>query len=107
MNKLVMVRGDSQVFLLTLVGLPDTGLADCDVWFTVEGLLAKRLDDGITVDDPSGAEATIAIEPGDTAGVASARREYPYDVQVQLPDGSIKTPVRGTFVVLPDVTRSS
>ena len=32
------------------------------------------------------------------------RRAFPYDLQVTLADGSVKTPIRGLFIVIRDVT---
>lgn len=107
MNNLTVVRGDSETFELTLEGLPEGGLTDADIWFTVRSLVAKRLGDGITVDDPLTGVATITLDAGDTDAAPDHRQTYPYDVQVKFPDGTVTTPVRGLFVVLPDVSRST
>lgn len=107
-NPLIVVRGDSQTFTLTLTGLPEYGLLGADLWFTVgDRFLEKRLGDGIEVDDEEGGVATITIDEGDTSSAPLGRATYPYDVQVRFADGQVKTPVRGTFIVLSDVTRSA
>jgi hypothetical protein len=107
MKNLVVIRGDSETLILILnddAGSP-LDLTDADVRFTVEGLLTKNLGDGIVVDDPLTGTGTITIEAGDTASAPGRRTAYPYDVQVTLADATVKTPLRGLFVVLPDVTR--
>jgi hypothetical protein len=104
MSNLHVIRGDSQVFELTLTGLPVGGLTDADLTFTVDGLVTKTLGDGIVVTDAPAGEATITIDAGDTGGAPDHPRSYPYDVQVTFSDGTVKTPVRGRFTVLPDVT---
>lgn len=105
MRDLTVTRGDSQVLELALTGLPEDGLTDAEVTFTVGHLLTKSVGDGIAVDDPLTGEAVITIDAGDTSAAPAHRTTYPYDVQVTLPDGTVKTPIRGLFIVLPDVTR--
>lgn len=106
-RNLTVMRGDTQEFQLTLTGLPDEGLEGADIWFTAGSLVSKRLGEGIVVDDEAEGVATITLAAGDTAGAPGHRTTYPYDVQVLLPDGTVKTPVRGLLIVVPDVTRET
>lgn len=99
-----VIRGDSHSLSLSLDNLPSGGLAGADLWFTVEGLLSKELGDGIDVVDAAAGTATITIDAGDTNAAPDTRHVYPYDVQVRLADGTVQTPLRGLFVVSPDVT---
>lgn len=102
---LTVIRGDSQELTLTLTGLPEYGLLGADLTFTVSTLLEKTLGDGIEVEDVDAGTVTITIDAGDTDDAPGRRAAYPYDVQVTFPDGIVKTPVRGLFIVIPDVTR--
>lgn len=105
MNDLTVVRGDTSNFQITITD--SNGLAydltDASIWFTVDGLLEKTIGDGITVSTPASGVADVEISAGDTDAAPDRRTAYPYDVQVTLADGSVKTPVRGLFIVLPDV----
>jgi len=106
MNQLTMTRGDTRTFTVTMtdaVGAP-FDLTDADVAFSVEDLFSKSVGDGIVVADPETGVAVITVNPADTEGVEDRRRSYRYDVQLTLADGSVKTPLRGQFVVTPDVT---
>src|SRR5678816_3225645 len=104
MSNIHVIRGDTQTFDLSLSGLPEGGLTDADLEFTIRGLVAKTLGDGIEVTDPDAGTATITLEAGDTAAAPDRPRSYPFDVQVTFTDGTVKTPVRGYCTVLPDVT---
>jgi hypothetical protein len=100
------IRGDSQTYDLDFVdanGDP-IDLTDCDIWFTVEDLFEKRLGTGITSASPLTGVATVTVDPADTEDCPDYRVRYRYDAQLELIDGSIKTPIRGWFTVLPDVT---
>lgn len=101
-----MVRGDSNEYQLTLTDNlgAEYDLTDALISFTVGDLFEKSLGEGITVADPESGIATIAIDPADTEGAPDVRATYRYDVQVTLADGRVKTPVRGLFIVVPDVT---
>lgn len=104
-NQIVVTRGDSREFTVTLTD--DQGeafdLTDVEIAFSVCDLIDKTLGDGITVADPTSGTAVVAISPEDTEG-SSWRRSYRYDVQIILSDGKVRTPIRGLFVVIPDVT---
>ena len=106
MNKIVVTRGDTKELTLTLVD--DQGgpydLTNVDVWFSVGSLLSKRLGAGIAVPTPALGVATITLDAGDTGSAPDHRQSYPYDVQLELANGSIVTPLRGRFIVVPDVT---
>lgn len=103
---LTVIRGDSAEFTLTLSGLDEYGLIGADLWFTA-GTIEKRLGDGIEVEDEEAGTATITLEPDDTAGAPGTRSSRPYDVQVRLADGRIRTPVRGRLIIIPDVTTAT
>ena len=105
-NNLIVVRGDSHTFTLTLTdtaGAP-LDLTDADLTFTVKDMFAKTVGAGITVSAPLTGVATVEVDPADTEGAPDYRREYRYDTQVDLSDGTRVTPIRGKFIVLPDVT---
>lgn len=105
-NDISMVRGDSVTLSLTLtdsVGAP-YDLTAADITFTVDDLITKTVGAGITVADPLTGVAAIALDPADTEDCPDIRAAYRYDVQITLSSGSVKTPIRGLFVVLPDVT---
>ena len=105
-NQLVMTRGDTRTFTVTMTDSAGDpyDLTDADVAFTVGDLFDKSVGDGIAVDDPESGVAVITVGPTDTESASDTRRAYHYDVQVTLSDGSVKTPLRGLFVVTPDVT---
>jgi hypothetical protein len=106
MNNLTVIRGDSRELTVTVSDAAGLvyDLTGADIWFTAGTLVSKRLGDGIVCDDPETGVAVITIEPGDTSRAPSHRTAYLYDVQIKLVDGSIRTPIRGLFIVLPDVT---
>lgn len=101
-RNLTVIRGNDETIAIDLTGLPEGGIID--VWMTVGNLFAKRLGDGITIDDAEDGTCTVTLTPADTDGAPASRVAYDYDVQVRLADGSVKTPIRGRFIVLPDVT---
>jgi hypothetical protein len=101
-QNLTVIRGNDDTLTVTLTGIPEGGITDA--WFTVGGLFEKRMGDGLTIDDPEAGDCTVTLTPGDTDDAPASRVAYPFDVQVQLADGAIKTPIRGLFIVLPDVT---
>jgi hypothetical protein len=104
-NLLTVTAGDDRDLELTLVdgaGSP-LDLTGASLWFTVEGLFQKTIGDGITVSVPIDGVAVISVSAADTSGV-SVRTARRYDVQVRTAAGKTKTPVKGTFVILPDVT---
>jgi len=113
MNNVTVVRGDTWDFTVTLVdpnGDP-YDLTDCELTFTVEGLVSKTLGAGITIDpdgdpapDPETGIAGITLDAGDTSAAPDRRTAYPYDVQLTTSTGEVRTPIRGLFIVVPDVT---
>lgn len=105
MSHLSLVRGDSQTLSLVLSNLPDGGLTDADITFTVESLFAKTIGDGITVDDADAGLVSISIDPDDTELSPDVRTVYSYDVEVVFASGAVNTPLIGVLVVNPDVTR--
>lgn len=116
-NALEAVRGDREQYSLTLTdGNGDPlELTDALVWFTVKrrygddddaALLQKTTVEGIELGGDPGS-ATVTIEPADTAGCPDHMTRYVYDIQVKTLDGVVSTPVRDTFTVWPDVTRST
>jgi hypothetical protein len=106
MKTLETVRGDTAIFAITVLdkeGEP-YDLTGADIWFSVKHLLRKRLGDGIEIDSPTDGTATITLQPTDTVAAPNHKASYPFDVQIQLADGTVKTPLLGRFVVIPDVT---
>ena len=110
MTDLAMIRGDDEAFDLTLVD--DAGdpfdLTDCELYFTVGTLFTKTVGAGITVDpdgtpapDPTTGLARIAIVPADTEDMPDRPITYDYVVRVVLDDATIKTALRGRFMVVP------
>ena len=107
MNCLTTIRGDTEEYTISLVD--DAGdpfdLTDCGLTFTVRDLLVKTETDGIAFAlDPTSGVAVNTIDAGDTAGAPDVRTSYPYDVQVTTSAGIVRTPLRGRFIVIPDVT---
>jgi hypothetical protein len=99
-SDLSMIRGDSVTLIATLTD----DLTGADLTFTVGDLFQKSLGAGITVADPLDGVAVIAVDPDDTDGAPNTRYAYRYDLQVTYADASVKTPLRGLFIVIPDVT---
>lgn len=114
MTDLTADRGDEQRYELTLVdadGAP-LSLEDAEIWFTVkrhyrdadsDALFQKTVGDGIELGDDVGA-AIITLSPEDTEDAPEYLARYIYDIQVRTVDGVIETPLKGTFLVRPDVT---
>ena len=102
--QLTMMRGDSRTFTVTMTDSAGDpyDLTDAVVQFTVDNLFEKTVGAGIVVSDPETGVAVVTVDPDDTEG--AGRRAYRYDVQVTLSDGTVRTPLRGLFVVVPDVT---
>lgn len=100
---ITMTRGDTRTFELPL--LDDNGAAydftGAAIAFKT-ALFTATVGDGIAVDDSSG-DVTLTVSPTDTEDAPDVRMAYPYDVQVTLADGTVNTPQRGLFIVLPDV----
>lgn len=109
MSTITVIRGDTRVLTLTLTDSAGDpfDLTGADVWFTAGDLIAKRLGDGITVTSPATGVATITLSAGDTDAAPDYRMAYRYDVQLKLADGTVVTPARGRFIVIPDVTTST
>ena len=108
-NQLTMMRGDSKTYTVTIsdsAGDP-YDLTGASVWFTVDDLFEKTLADGIAVTAPLTGVAVVTIDPEDTEDARDYRSSYRYDVQVKLADGTVKTPIRGLFVLTPDVTTAT
>jgi hypothetical protein len=109
MNDLTVMRGDTVTLTATLVDPAGAAydLTGAELTFSVACHFSKTLDDGITVSDPLSGEAEIELTAADTDGDGDyPRRAFPYDLQVTLADGSVKTPLRGLFIVIGDVTNS-
>lgn len=113
MNDLTTIRGDSETYDVELVD--DAGdpfdLTNCEMTFTVGDLVTKTIGAGIVVDpdgdpapDPTTGRARITLDAGDTADSPDTHTTYRYDVQVTTDTGVVKTPIRGLFHIIPDVT---
>ena len=100
---ITMTRGDTRTFELPL--LDENGTAydftGAEIAFKT-ALFTATVGDGIAVDESSG-DVTLTVSPTDTEDAPDVRMAYPYDVQVTLADGTVNTPQRGLFIVLPDV----
>lgn len=105
MNTITMTRGDTRTLTLTLTDSDGDpyDLTGATVRMSVGSLFDKGPSDGIVVSAPLTGVAVITVNPDDTEG-ASARRSYPYDVEVTFADGTVITPILGRFVVRADVT---
>jgi hypothetical protein len=105
-HQLTMTRGDSRTYSVTISDLEGEAydLTGASVWFTVHDLIEKQVGSGIEIEAPETGVAVVTINPEDTEDVPDRRTVYRYDVQIQLADGDVKTPVRGLFVITPDVT---
>lgn len=96
-----VIRGDTHTLELDLVLADETvpDLAGATVEFIVDNLFTRTVDD---VDESSG-EAILTLAVEDTEGAPDVRAAYRYNVQVTGDDGSVTTPQRGLFIVVPDV----
>jgi hypothetical protein len=105
-HQLTMTRGDSRTYSVTISDLEGDpyDLTGASVWFTVDGLIEKQVGSGIEIETPASGVAVVTIDASDTEDVPDRRTVYRYDVQIQLADGTVKTPIRGLFVITPDVT---
>jgi hypothetical protein len=104
---ITVIRGDSVTLVVTVTDAAGLAydLTGAAVAFTVGTIgIEKTVGAGITVSTPATGVASIAVGPTDTEDAPDQRTAYPYDVQITLADGSAKTPIRGLFIVLPDVT---
>jgi hypothetical protein len=104
---ITVTRGDTRTLTVTITDSAGDpyDLTDAAITFTVDDLFdAKTIGSGIVVNTPASGVFTITIDPADTTDAPDARVAYPYDIELVLSDGSVKTPQRGLFIVLPDVT---
>lgn len=122
MSDLVGVRGDTEIYKLTVTDAlgAEVNLDGSTLWFTVK----------VDQDDPddlavinkttiSGQGIEIATQSGSTLGVAEITLDpedtsrmlapftYHYDVQWQTPVGAVTTVENGTFSLTADVTRTT
>lgn len=110
---LAAVRGDTETYELALTnGAGALDLTDADITFTVkrrlddddlDAVIQKTVGDGITITGATEGEATLVIDPVDTADLPSHAVRLYYDLQVTV-DGQTKTPLQGRLTVRPDVT---
>jgi hypothetical protein len=114
MSDLSMMRGDDETFAIVLVDANGDpfDLTDCDLSFVVGDLFEKTIGAGIVIDpdgdpspDPTTGLATVTVDAADTVDCPDVRTPYRYDVQVTTATGLIHTPLRGRFIVVPDVPR--
>jgi hypothetical protein len=108
MINLVVTRGDTREFTLRL---RDNGaaanLTGAKIWFTVGTLLTKTVGDGIVVDDPTSGVAVVTLVAGETAAAPNRLTVHPYDVQVLMADGRLRTPIRGHFTIRSEVQEAT
>lgn len=113
MSVLEMTRGDRATYRITLTNEDDGSALDLTgmgVTFTArrrpgdDVVLQKTDGDGITVDaDPTTGIATLVIDPADTIGF-DAPLTLRWDVQVDDGADDVRTPLRGSLIVGPDIT---
>jgi hypothetical protein len=99
-TNLVMTRGTERTFTLNLENadgdLPTLANA------TAELIVANAFTKTATIDESAG-EATVTVEPVDTAGLSSWRFTVPYNVKLTEQDGTVLVPQAGWFTLVPDV----
>lgn len=109
-------RGDTWAGIqITLTEVDEDGVLIGPVDLTdaiIVSQLKKNSGDELAVFDFSTTEGTITINDA-TGGVFSLNstiidilpKVYLFDIQIEYPDGTIQTPVDGTFEIIADVTR--
>ena len=105
MQDLVMTRGDTRTFDFSDVDDADGvafNLAGATLNFTVGGLFTLTRGAGITVDESTGS-IEVEIAATDTAAASDYRREYRYELEITLADGSVHTPRKGLFILTPEL----
>ena len=104
-----MVRGDDKAWVLT-VALKSTGvvtdITDCSLVFSVKSEFggALVLQKSLALSAPLVGEADLIIDAADTQSLPNEKSEYVFDIQVTKVTGKKETLLRGTFIVLPEVT---
>lgn len=116
MSLLEVTRGDDTTFDIALTDSDGAALnlAGATLRFTakyrhedadVDAVIAKDTDAGITVVSEAGGTATITLDSADTASLVG-RTVLFWDVEVEGSDGSLRTPLDGRLVVLPDASHT-
>jgi hypothetical protein len=120
-NATSVIRGDSYEdgsengrLEYTLTGILGSSISK--IWYTIkkdasEGdsdltLQLTLADSEIAITD-TGADAEIAVTLTAAQTAALSARAYVFDIQVQMDDDSIATPIIGVFTVTADVTRAT
>jgi len=104
-----IVRGDDKAWVLN-VALKSTGvvtdITDCSFVFSAKsqysGLLV--LQKSLVLSAPLVGEAELIIDAADTQSLPNEKSEFLFDIQVTKVTGKKETLLRGTFIVLPEVT---
>jgi hypothetical protein len=119
MSVIQVTRGDQATYDLTLVDA-DTGdpidLTTMTLTFTAkrqlldlddEAFISKTNGAGIEIDaDPTTGMAVLTLLAEDTEDTVDAERLI-WDVQIDNGAGDVRTPLRGTLVMVADITRFS
>jgi hypothetical protein len=99
-TNLVMTRGTERTFTLNLENAE--GDAPSLAGATAVLIVGSQFTKTATIDESAG-EATVTVEPGDTANLSSWRFTVPYNVKLTEQDGSVLVPQAGWFTLVPDV----
>jgi len=111
-----MVKGDNLTLVLDLDAIDENDqvvevpLTGARIKFTTrktaEGgtvvICKDTATGGIIITDPAHGVAEVYLAPADTENVTPGK--FYYDIQVQLADGMVYTPVKGELVIVTDVT---
>lgn len=104
-----MFRGDDKIYELTVTdkqtGNP-VNITDCTIKMTWKENIedeAYFLQKTADPTDPENGKAEFTIDAADTSSLKK-RTEFYFDVQITKTTGKIETLLRGSFVVMMDVT---
>lgn len=112
-------RGDGDTLSVPVTqpdGTTPYSLTGKDIWFTAKrhisdsdlnAAISKTTEDGIEIDSEDDSLAIVTLSGEDTEDFPDKITILVYDVQVKAGSGDPMTVVRGTFRVIPDVTRAT
>jgi hypothetical protein len=109
MTTLRMTRGDGREYVVTIL---DSAGAAVDIAtstltftarrsYTGEIVITKTTGDGITATATTG-QATLTIDPADTATLPDAMTDLLWDIEVTDSAGNPQTPLDGVLRIRPD-----
>ena len=118
MSDIVGVRGDTEIYDLTIVDADGVriDLTDAELWFTIKvnrtdkdtlALIRKTTGNGIVhadqVSPTTRGKASVTLLPADTVKMLSPYVYY-YDVQLKTIAEEVTTVVSGSFTLQADIT---